>query len=153
MASAAQSAGQIRDLEGELRSRYGQGPRGGVNIRAAAADLGVKPSTVKAWIRNARAGRPVPERSDAVNQLRRQAGEDRMRQRGATMRLTGTIRISADARRRNIEYAFTGDEMAHYLDLRDAGDPQALEDWLADVYIGGDTLVDDLEFLEFDPIP
>jgi transposase len=147
---AARGAGQIDDLEAELRARYGDGPRGGVNTAAAADNLGVSERRVQDWLKRSRDGKPLPQRSDAFNRLRQQVGEDQMRRRGATIRLAGTIRVSSDVRPRTIEYSFTGDEISDYLARRDEGDLDALQDWLSDVYIGGDMTIESLDSLGFD---
>jgi transposase len=147
---AARGAGQIDNLETELRDRYGNGPRGGINTAAAADDLGVSERRVQDWLKRARDGKPPPQRSDAFDRLRQHVGEDQMRQRGAKIRLAGTIRVSSDIRPRTIEYSFTGDEISDYLARRDEDDLHALQDWLSDVYIGGDMTIETLDSLDFD---
>jgi transposase len=153
VADAARAAAGGFDLEAELRARYGQGPKGGVNTTAAGADLGVSPSTIRGWLARARQGKPLPPRSQAIDQLQQDTGKAQLRQRGVRMRLTGRIRVSADVRARTIDYTFTGDEIGDYFDRLSAGDPYALEDWLSDIYTGADTAIEGLDDLNFDPLP
>lgn len=145
---AAREPGDVRTLLSDL---YGANRRGGVNARAAAADLGVSERTVQRWVKadrlpenangqRARADwhRSADVRAGRMNSRR----ESRLRSKGTTIRFTGVLMISRDKRRRkDLPITLTGEQAGDILDALLAGNDEdarlALEDAFGDA-LGGD---------------
>lgn len=128
-----------------LSDLYGSGPKGGLNTKAAAADLGVSERTVRRW---AHEGIPAhttgdqvrsqhtdwqasPEGREAKMNPRR---EQRIRSKGTTVSFAGKIKISRDIRRRAVSVALTGEQMGPILDALLAGNDAAAQDALEDAF-------------------
>lgn len=160
-----QGVGRVEDSEPEprdlLRDLYGENARGGVDAKAAAADLGVSERTVRRWAKD---GIPEHSKGGAVREQHEQwrnspqgreakmnsRRESRLRSKGTTIKFDGRIRISGDERRRKANIPIDGEAMGDILDALLAGNDGAARDALNDAFadfFGGD--VDfDLDSLE-----
>lgn len=160
-----QGVGRVDDREPEARELlidlYGANARGGVDTKAAAAELGVSERTVRRWAKDGipehakgsavRDGhqewRNTPEGREAKMNTRR---ESRLRNKGTTIKFNGRIKISGDNRHRKVNIPLDGEAMSDILDALLAGNDDAARDALNDAFadfFGGD--VDfDLDALE-----
>lgn len=128
-----------------LTDLYGTGPRGGLNTKAAAAELGVSERTVRRW---AHTGIPSnahgqalktqhqdwqhsPEGREAAMNTRR---ESRLRGRGTTLSFTGVIKISSDVRRRSTDLVLSAEQVGPIIDALLAGNDDAALDALEDAF-------------------
>lgn len=135
-----------------------------VGSREAARQLGVSERTLRRWRTGA-----APSRANAARLARRESlnsrREARLRNRGAFVRMAGTIGGGTPGARRsnkrhrvigaegNQSVHLDGDQMSAILDAWEAGDDQgavdALRDALADEYDFGAIQFEDLTMLEF----
>lgn len=144
-----------------LRDLYGEGAReGSVDTKVAAAELGVSQRTVQRWVKDGKVpgnanGNGVREahqqwrkgpdgRQAAMNPRR----ENRLRNKGTTLRFNGKIKISGDKRGRNLEIPLKADDAGEMLDALLAGNDDAALDILTDVigegYFAGNVAIDEL---------
>lgn len=157
--------GRVDDSEPDARTLlsdlYGTNARGGVDAKAAAADLGVSERTIRRWAKD---GIPSHSKGENVRQSHqeyrnsaegRAAGmnsrrEARLRNSGTTLSLNGMVKISGDKRHRKVNIPLDGQAMGDILDALLAGNDlaarDALDDALAD-FFGGEVEVD-LDALE-----
>lgn len=149
---AAREPDDVRELLSEV---YGTNSRGGVNSRAAAADLGVSERTVQRWVKQGklpsnengeharRVWKESPEARAARMNPRR---ESKMRNRGTTLRFKGVIKISSDTRNtrtRSVDVALTAEQAGDILDALLAGNDEAAHAALEDIF--GDAFGGDVE--------
>lgn len=155
---ADQGEPDAKTLLGEL---YGHNARGGVDAKAAAAELGVSERTVRRWAKDGipahakgadvrerhQEYRRSPEGRSAAMNSRREA---RLRNKGTTLSLNGMVKISGDKRHRKVNIPLGGEAMGDIIDALLAGNDtaarEALDDALAD-FFGGEVEVA-LEALE-----
>lgn len=160
-----QGVGRVDDREPAARELlidlYGANARGGVDAKAAAAELGVSERTVRRWAKDGipehakgaavreghREWRNSPDGREAKMNTRR---ESRLRNKGTTIKFNGRIKISGDNRHRKVNIPLDGEAMSDILDALLAGNDDAARDALNDAFadfFGGD--VDfDLDALE-----
>lgn len=128
-----------------LTDLYGTGPHGGLNTKAAAADLGVSERTVRRWAKQGipahQAGEQLraqhqdwqasPDGREAKMGSRR---ESRLRNNGTTLTFTGVIKISGDVRRRTTTIPINGGHAGAIIDAILAGNDTAALDALEDAF-------------------
>jgi hypothetical protein len=146
--------------ESMVRDLYGVTRRGTPDTKTAAEQLGVSQRTVQRWLKQGLPRRPRSTGPDRLRQAHRAwkaspAGrraalsprrEARLRNKGTSMVFYGTVRVSADQRRRGTTVTIGGQRMGQILDATLAGNDQLalarLEDAFGDAFGGSVTLVD-----------
>lgn len=148
VAKAARAGGGLRsdpDTASQLRELYGSGPRGGLNVTAAAAGLGVSVSTIRRWARtntvpNSPAGGAFVTIWDGSNAARGHTDLTAAATGGAVV-FRGVVEVSSDRRNRTLNMFFDADQMGLLIAAGQQSDAAALavlEDLTASHGFGGD---------------
>lgn len=133
------------DTATQIRELYGTGPRGGLNVTAAAADLGVSVSTIRRWTRtntipNSPAGGAFVTTWDGSNAARGHTDLTAAATGGAVV-FRGVVQVSSDRRNRTLNMYFDTDQINQLITASQQSDTAALavlEELTASHGFGGD---------------
>lgn len=146
-AGAAPASPRPETPRAMVARHYGKGPRGGLNTKAAAEDLGVSQRTVQRWIKDRR----MPETSEGGDRLKqkheawkespdgRRSALGRKRKdellAARTVNMNGQVKVSKDVRpRTGLEVGITEGDMARVVDALASGDDAGAYAILEDVF-------------------
>lgn len=133
------------DTTTQIRELYGSGPRGGLNVTAAAADLGVSASTIRRWARtdtvpNSAGGGAFVTTWDGSNAARGHTDLTAAATGGSVV-FRGVVAVSNDRRNRTLNMYFDADQINQLIAAGQQSDAAALavlEDLTASHGFGGD---------------